>query len=505
MSGSKQKEIRRQQREEGVEKHQVARKEAFQKEKKHKITITVVSIVAALLVVVLVLFSSNLFYHNFDAVKIGDTTYNASELSFFYRSSYSNFMQTYGQYFGPDTTKPLSSQKYTEDQTWADFFREMAVAQMKEITILYEEAGKAGFELSEEDRTAMDEELASLETLAQTNNFPNVDAFLASGYGKGVNYDLVAGIMEKVYVANAYRTQVTDSYTYTDADLLAYYNENKDNYDKYSFVSYFAEGKEDTEAGIDAETAMKDAKEKADSVIDDTDSQDDFIAKVTAVSGTAPSVTNQATAAINTVYKDWVTDSSRKAGDMTVIEGESGYYAVYWLAFEDNNYPTLSVRHILINVEAEEQTEEEIAANTPKVYTDEAKEAALKKAEDILARWEDGDATEDSFAELANELSEDPGSNEKGGLYEGVYKGQMVTEFNDWCFDSERKPGDTGIVFNEGNYCGYHVIFFVGDDGNDYRTVMVKDDIRNADYSKWFDSIAENYTETLGFTAKLVK
>ena len=45
------------------------------------------------------------------------------------------------------------------------------------------------------------------------------------------------------------------------------------------------------------------------------------------------------------------------------------------------------------------------------------KDAAKQKAEDLLAQWKAGDATEDSFAELANENSADSGSNTNGGLY----------------------------------------------------------------------------------------
>ncbi|MDE5792432.1 MAG: peptidyl-prolyl cis-trans isomerase, partial [Oscillospiraceae bacterium] len=55
--------------------------------------------------------------------------------------------------------------------------------------------------------------------------------------------------------------------------------------------------------------------------------------------------------------------------------------------------------------------------------------------------------------------SEDPGSNTNGGLYENVYVGQMVTAFNDWCFDSSRQVGDTGLV--ETNY-GVHVMYYSG-------------------------------------------
>ena len=75
-----------------------------------------------------------------------------------------------------------------------------------------------------------------------------------------------------------------------------------------------------------------------------------------------------------------------------------------------------------------------------------------------MDQWLAGDATEDSFAALANEKSQDPGSNTNGGLYENVYKGQMVEPFENWCFDESRVPGDTGLV--KTSY-GCHVMYFV--------------------------------------------
>ena len=69
-----------------------------------------------------------------------------------------------------------------------------------------------------------------------------------------------------------------------------------------------------------------------------------------------------------------------------------------------------------------------------------------------------GDKTEESFAALATEKTEDTGSQSTGGLYERVYKGQMVKAFENWCFDAARKAGDTGIV--ESDY-GYHVMYFI--------------------------------------------
>jgi len=109
----------------------------------------------------------------------------------------------------------------------------------------------------------------------------------------------------------------------------------------------------------------------------------------------------------------------------------------------DSRY--VDVRHILVQV-ADEGTGEDWAAC----------EAA---AQQILDTWLAGEKTEESFAALAKEKSQDPGSNTNGGLYENVYKGQMVEPFETWCFDESRTYGDYGLV--KTSY-GYHVMYYVG-------------------------------------------
>ena len=118
---------------------------------------------------------------------------------------------------------------------------------------------------------------------------------------------------------------------------------------------------------------------------------------------------------------------------------------------QDGSY-VVDVRHILVLPEG--ATLETIRTGT---FSDEAWEAARVSAQAILDSWLAGEATEDSFAALANEHSVDPGSNTKGGLYAGVAVGQMVETFEDWCFDTQRKAGDTGLVKSE---LGYHIMFF---------------------------------------------
>ena len=71
----------------------------------------------------------------------------------------------------------------------------------------------------------------------------------------------------------------------------------------------------------------------------------------------------------------------------------------------------------------------------------------------------------------------------------------MVAGFNDWCFDEGRKAGDTGIVENDGNYIGYHVMYFVGTD-DPYWMVQVRNAMTNKAYSEWSANLVKDITAT---------
>ncbi len=114
----------------------------------------------------------------------------------------------------------------------------------------------------------------------------------------------------------------------------------------------------------------------------------------------------------------------------------------------------VDVRHVLFVPEG--GTTDETGNTT---YSDVEWAACEAKAQDALNAWTQGDATEESFAQMATVMTQDPGSKETGGLYTGVQKGQMVEAFDAWCFDEKREPGHNGIV--KTNY-GYHLMYFVG-------------------------------------------
>jgi len=203
---------------------------------------------------------------------------------------------------------------------------------------------------------------------------------------------------------------------------------------------------------------------------------------------------------VSTLMQEWLRDASRKPGDITALADEStskdssgketktlkGYYIVLFQECHDNQYPLINVRHILVSFEG--GTYNSSTGST--TYSDAEKKAAKEKAEKLLEEWKNGAATEDSFAEMANKHSAD-GDGTTGGLYENVYPGQMVTNFNDWCFDEARKVGDTGVV--ESTY-GYHVMYFVGDGDENYRDYMVTNDLLDKDMTAWQEGLIAGIT-----------
>lgn len=537
MSASKQKKIRQDQREQGTEKHQLAQQKAEKAAKRvSRIKVTTWVVVLAIVAVAL-LISSGLFYNHFTALKVGDVKYTAAEYNFFYKSYVNNFVNQYGQYLsymGLDTTKPYDQQTYEDGKTWADFFKESTQTQIKEVTALYAEAEKEGFKLSSDDQKSLDKTLESVKTSYKTSDYSSANAYLASLYGKGCTTGTVGNLITKEYIAQSYSTEKNKSFTYTQDDLKAYYEKNRDDLDSFKYISYFASGEAKTDssssnassatdvsasasdvsaspaasqeatstdvspaasASPSADELMAEAKEKADTVAA-AKTEEAFKAAAKEASGSEVSDSTTQGKSLSKDYASWLKDASRKEGDITVIKTDKGYYALYFLSRETNDYSTVNVRHILFKA----------TADSNGTYTDEAKAAAKEKAEAELKKWKDGGATENSFAELAKADTEDAGSKENGGLYENVYKGQMVTDFNDWIFDTARKPGDTGIVYGEasGSYAGYHVMYYVGQ-GELYRYKLAEDAKRDADFTAWKDALLKNYALTEGWTAKLVK
>ena len=494
MSASSEKRRRQAEREQGIDKRQVAQREADEKAKKSKKNWTIGTVLIVLLLVAVFVLNSSLPYR-LPAAKIGHETYSAGQMNYFYTTSL-NSMYSYLSMFGVDMNTDLDDQECAllEDGSWEDYFQQQAVTSATYVQALYEEALANGFTLSEEGQASVDSTMESLGEYAEAYGFSSPQKYLKAVYGPGVTEDIVRDILTKGTLGGEYAASVQEGFTYSDTELADYYNEHVADYQTYDYLYYYiaAETEETTnEAGETVtnvvEGGLEAAEEAANTIAASVTDEESFDAAVTAYAEEATVSNGSAVieANIPEAFAAWVADDARVAGDVTVATNDSGAYVVMYQGMEDNLYNEVSVRHILIKA---------VDENGDGAYGEEEMAAAKTKIEEIEAEWNAGQKTEEAFAALAEEYSEDAGSNTNGGLYENIYKGQMVSEFNDFCFAEGRQPGDTGIAsYNGANYAGYHLIYFVGEDGL-HSLSLAKNSMLTADYTEWENGVIEKYT-----------
>lgn len=528
MSASSKKKLRNEQQTAKMTEKQVAeQKEA----KKLTLYTTIFVVVLAVMVVFAIaigvtrsISNSGVRERNTVALTVGDHEISNAELSYFYMSAINNFNTNYGNYaamMGLDTSKPLDEQVINNDTglTWADDFLNTAKDNARSVYAMADAAEAAGFTLSEDELAEIDTSISNMKMYATLYGYSSTKDFLKAQYGSGATEESYKQYVTVNTLANAYYNSYSSSLTYTDADLRAAESENYDKYSSFTYNTYYlAASKFQAEDEDNSDKAVKAAEEAANSLIgEDVATVADFDAAIAALDinkdteASSTAYTDQQYASVSTTVRDWITDSARKEGDKTVIANTTtstdddgnetkttlGYYAVFFTGSNDNTFPLVNVRHILVKFEG--GTTDSTTGTT--TYSDEEKNAAKEKAEEILDEWMSGDATEDSFAALANEKSDD-GDGTTGGLYENVYPGQMVPSFNDWCFDASRQSGNTGIIESE---YGYHVMYFVGKSSTTYRDYQIESELRSTDAQEWYDATVEAVPMTDGNTRYIRK
>ena len=494
MSASQEKKNRSTLRSEGTDKKAKAAEEKAVKDKKFRRNAIIIAVIAVVVIAAAIVINSNLFYTGFTAVTIGDTKYNAAEVSCYYRLAYSSIYNSLNETYGDlasyilSTDTPLDEQQYSADQTWADYIYEQTLDNMQQVTVLCKEAEKNGFTLPEENAQSVENSVATLQYYATVNGYPTLDSFLATNYGgQGVTEKVYRKVCTQMALADAYATHIQDSYTYSDSQLEDYYSANADDLDYFSYYMYYFSTSNEryTIVESDEEKAAK-AHEDAMTLLEDMDVED-FTARAAEFSGSELTLSVAQGSQLNSVYRDWMLDPSRAEGDMTVIDNEGGSYAVCFMARENNDYNMVNMRHVLFNAVADENGN----------VTDAALEEAEMKANDVLVQYL-ADPTEDNFAQLANDYSEDTGSNTTGGLYENVIKHQMVDSINDFLFNEGSQPGDTTVVYGgNGSYEGYHAVLYVSD-GENLRQKMASSAMLESDYNSYLETLKAASPLTVG-------
>ena len=524
MSASQKKKARREELLANMTERQ--RKEAQEAKKLKGYTLSFWIVLALCVCIVLSTIAinpiKNVIYSNNDALTVGDHTLTSVELNYYYIDAVNDYYNQYGQYatlFGLDVKKPLSEQEFDKEsgKTWADNFLDMATETIRQTYGLYDLAMSKGHKLTEDEQKNLDDGLATLEVYAMYYGYSNLDGYLRAVYGNGANEESYAEYMEVNAIADSYYNSYYESLDYSDADMRDY-ESKEDRYHTFSSVTYSTyylhytkwapvkdkDGKTINYTEEQLNEARENAKKAAELLAatnyESIEAFNEAIKNLEINNGvtTGITATENKDTLISSIGEEemvkWLTSADRKANDTDIIpskttEGEkeviNGYYVIRFENLNENKFALKNVRHILIQFKGGKTD----ATTGKTTYTEAEKKVAKDEAEKLYKQWQDGAATEDSFAELANKESDDQGGKvTNGGIYEDIYPGQMVPAFEDWCYAEGRKAGDTGIVETE---YGYHIMYFSGDSEVTYRDLMVESQMINENVTEWVKDLTE--------------
>ena len=447
-----------------------------------------IGIICLVLVIAIVTFFSMLtsgyLAGHTTAATVGSHKLSPAMVNYFYKEAYNSMSSQYGEMLSYiiDSNTPLDEQYYDEENgiTWADTLIEQGLNNAARTYAVYDEAVANGETLSDDDQSGIDATVANLGIYATYYGYSNVNGYLAAMYGAGCNEKNFREFLAIETLANSYSQNVYDTPVYTEDELAADHAADPNAYDTVDYRVFAV-----TDALFDEEDEEKLAELKktaADELLAAAEEGDETFIQAAydhASEDTKENYEDESYTLRTDVshsdseLSDWLFEADRKAGDATCVETSGTYYVAIFESRDTHDYALPNVRHILISVS--DTTDEEAMAT------------AKETAEKLLAEYEAGEHTEDAFAAIGDAAYED-GTAAEAARYEDITPGQMVEDFENWCFEDGRQAGDTGIV--ESTY-GYHVMYFSGF-GTNYRMKLVEDEQRSSAYSDWLTSTTES-------------
>lgn len=283
-------------------------------------------------------------------VKIGDHELTQVEYDYYYNVAVNNYLTAYSSilpYMGLDTSRDYDQQQYAEGKTWKDLFDEMTVEQIKQSKALLDDAKGVGF--TYDTSAEYDVFVSELETAAQSAGV-SVGEYYKNTFGEYATKQNVEPFVKEGLLVSAYHDDLMVKNVPSDEEIKAYYEENKQNYDKVDFRSFnFNTEIAEDASEEDIKKAMDELKVKADAMMEARKGGEDFEALClkNASENTKENYENPDTeyslsegrnySNISAVMSDWLYDESRKAGDITVLADET-YHQYYVVEFVKRYY-----------------------------------------------------------------------------------------------------------------------------------------------------------------------
>ncbi len=468
-----------------------------------KITAIVCAVVLIATIALAVVAKVGVFRRNTVVMTVGESEITALEFNYGYYSSLNDFYSQYyyyASYMGFNPGAPLKSQTcyFDASMSWYDYFVNQTKIQYEEVYLLYNAAMKQeGFTMTEESAKSLEESIKALEDAAKTEKV-SVNKYLQTLYGPNMTMDDYKEFTTRRLISADFYTAYMDKLEYADDAIEKYYSENKSTFDRVDYFEYEVQVPKDSNktsevianelvaAATDGAAFEEALKNAVNAVTADSYKKDNFFVE-------------DDTYTKDDEISEWLFNSERKPGDTKFFKEtttsssdsteKTTFTVISFVERGREEYQLATMRHILFNVE--EQKDD--SGNTQKddkgnAITNDAEQKAA--AEKLLADWKSGDATEDTFAALVKDNSDDTGSVENGGLYEDFDQNYMVEEITDWIWKEDRKAGDCEVV--KTTY-GYHIVYFVKYGETKKWESDVTNELKNKDYEAYKDELRKLY------------
>ena len=316
------------------------------------IAIAVIFVIVGIVVTVA---NSKVIERSADAVTIGNETYTAADVSYFYNTIYNSFVSQNSYYlsvYGLDTSKSLKEQDcpVTDGGTWYDYFRDQALSSMTSYSLLAQKAEAEGFDASEEVEQSVQETLSDLDASASSAGYTRAQ-YIKAVCGPLVNQKVFERNIRMMALAQAYSNSYSDSLSYTSDEVQAAYDADPKSFQSAD-IEYilFTSGADSDATDEEKAQLLDEAKQKAETALSRYAQGEAFDAIGEDMEGSYAHVAYAANGSSDMLT--WAFDDARQAGDTTVAAyGETGYYAVLFHSRSRNDYHTVSVRHILVDSE----------------------------------------------------------------------------------------------------------------------------------------------------------
>lgn len=437
---------------------------------------------------------------------IGDESFTAAQVEFYYNqqlNSTYNLAQMYaqmGMQSKYDPTLDPDEQFYNEQKnyTYADYFRDTALEQLQNTTVLMSEASLNDFTLSEEAIASVDAQLQQIDEqlLQYSVTYGGSESYYFSLlYGEHMTKALMRELISDATLASEYANVQLETFDITDEERDAYYADNTSTLDSYNYRFFYipvtpeTDVDEEGEALAATEEQIATAKEEA---LDSANKAKRSIRRGQAFNKVAADyvaeeykasfedenfnlISSQIGQRISAPYAHWLLDDARKKNEVDVVEnGDSGYYIVQFLGRDrlEDSYQTLNLNSVLVLAER----------NEDELPSEEQLSTAKTAAEDLSQNWTNalttgtGDTFLTELTDYQNEALAD------------VTREDYNSDFTSWAFEARKTlPTETFIVeeLEDNNVVGYRVMQ-ITDFGDAEWSYYATTALQNEAYDAWY-------------------